>query len=183
MNRVCERNGAGLILAHHTTKTSERQGKHKPPNLDDLAWAAFPEWARQWLLLGQREDYVPGTGEHPLWLNVGGSAGHSSLWALDIEEGPSGLPRHWQVTVSTPSEVCEEKEAKKAVPLRQRILEAAKKFPDGNTMSVILATAGVKHDKKASNFMETLVKEGVLLHKKVEKKGVAYNGFCLAQAV
>ena len=31
VNRVCERNGAGLILAHHTTRTSERQGKHKPP--------------------------------------------------------------------------------------------------------------------------------------------------------
>ena len=107
----------------------------------------------------------------------GGSAGHSSLWALDIEEGPSGLPRHWKVTVSTPSEVCEENEAKKAVPLRERILEAAGRFPDGNTMSVILATAAVKHDKKASAFMETLVKEGALVHKKVEKKGVVYDRF------
>jgi hypothetical protein len=118
-------------------------------------------------------------------MKVGGSAGHSSLWALDVDEGPSGgaHSNYWKVALSTSDEACEEKEAQKAVPLRERILEAAKKFPNGDTMSVILATAGVTHDKKASAFMETLVNEGALVHKQVEKKRVAYRGYCLAQAL
>jgi hypothetical protein len=173
-----------FVLLHHNTKTSVRQNNHKPARLDNLAWSGYAEWARQWILLGRREDYVEGSGLHDLWMNVGGSAGYSSLWALDVDEGFSGgRPHHWKVALSTPSEVCEKKEARKADSHRQRILEAAKKFPDGDTMSVILATAGVKHDKKASAFMETLVEEGALRHKKVEKKGVTYDGFCLAQAV
>ena len=183
VNEVCQRNSAGLILAHHNTRTSERQNKHKPPELDSLAWAGYAEWARQWILLGRREDYVPGTGEHKLWLNAGGSAGHSSLWALDADEGPSGLPRHWKVTLSTPSEACEEKEAKKAIPLRERILEAAGTFPEGDSMSRILAKAKIKHDKKASDFFKTLVTEGTLVECKVKKKGGTCVGFRLALAV
>jgi hypothetical protein len=61
VNEVCHRNNAGLILAHHNTKTLERQGKHRPPELDSLAWSGYAEWARQWILLGRREDFVPGT--------------------------------------------------------------------------------------------------------------------------
>jgi len=184
VNAICQRHRACFVLLHHNTKTSVRQNNHKPARLDNLAWSGYAEWARQWILLGRREDYVEGTGLHNLWMNVGGSAGYSSLWALDVdEEFSGGRPHHWKVALSTPSEVCEKKEARKADSHRQRILEAAKKFPDGDTMSVILATAGVKHDKKASAFMETLVEEGALRHKKVEKKGVAYDGFCLAQAV
>ena len=101
---------------------------------------------------------MPGTGEHKLWLNVGGSAGHSSLWALDVDEGPSGQPRHWKVTLSTPSEACEENEAKKAVPLRERILEAAGTFPDGE-FDVILDTAKAQASahEGASAFFKTLV--------------------------
>jgi hypothetical protein len=180
VNEVCQRNNAGLILAHHNTRTSERQSKHKPPELDSLAWSGYAEWARQWILLGRREDFVPGTGEHKLWLNAGGSAGHSSLWALDANEGPSDQPRYWKVKVLMPSEVHEQDEAKKAVPLRQRILKAAKKFPDGDSKSRILVEAKIKHDKKASEFFDTIVTEGKLVECKVKKKGGSCVGFRLA---
>jgi hypothetical protein len=131
-------------------------------------------------LLGRQEDFVPGTGKHKLWLNAGGSAGHSSLWVLEADEGPSGLPRHWEVTVLTPSEACEEKEAKQAVPRQKRILEAAGTFPNGDSMSRILAKAKIKHDKKASDFFKTLVTEGKLVECKVKKKGGNLVGFRLA---
>ena len=129
VNEICQRHSACFILVHHNTKTSVRQNKHKPSRLDSLAWSGYAEWARQWILLGRREDYVEGTGVHRLWMNVGGSAGHSSLWALDVDEGPSGQPRHWEVTLSTPSEACGRRR-KTAIPLRDRILEAARgSFP------------------------------------------------------
>ena len=179
VNEICQRHRACFVLLHHNTKTSVRQNKHKPSRLDSLAWSGYAEWARQWILLGRREDYVEGTGFHKLWMNVGGSAGHSSLWALDVDEGPSGEPRHWEVTLSTPSEACEENEAKKVVPLRERILEAAGTFPDGDSMSRILAKAKIKHDKKASDFFKTLVTEGTLVECKVKKKGGTCVGFRL----
>lgn len=183
VNEVCQRNNSGLILVHHNTKTSERNNKHKPPELDSLAWSGYAEWARQWILLGRREDYMPGTGLHKLWLNAGGSAGHSSLWALDANEGPSGQPRHWNVTVTTPSDVCEQKETKKAASRRDQILEAAGTFPDGESMSQILIKAKIKHDKKASALFETTVKEGKLVECTVKKKGGSVVGYRLAQSV
>jgi hypothetical protein len=34
-----------------------------------------------------------------LWLNIGGSAGFASLWAVDIVEGKYPDPRRWEVSL------------------------------------------------------------------------------------
>jgi hypothetical protein len=115
--RACLAAGATPVFLHHTTKTvnrvrsqSRRSGGRpggiaeiKPPDLDDLAFSGPAEAARQWLLLARSEPYVPGSGRHDLVMAVGGSAGHSSTWSLEVDEGVAGRRlsgRHWRVNVT-----------------------------------------------------------------------------------
>ncbi len=94
--------GATPVLCHHVSRGSQKADPFKVPDLDDVAFAGFPEFARQWVLLGRRRRYEPGTGHHALWMNVGGSAGHSSLWEVNIDEGTPDLNfqgKRWSVSV------------------------------------------------------------------------------------
>ena len=73
ITQLCIDYGATLVLAHHFSKT--RSDDTRIPELNDLSQAGFAEFARQWLLLGRRRFYVPGSGEHELNLVIGGSVG------------------------------------------------------------------------------------------------------------
>jgi hypothetical protein len=101
--------GCTPILVHHTRKLGERSAYH-PLDLDDLAYTGFAEFARQWLLINRRSSYREGTGHHELWLKVGGSMGHNSLWGVDVDEGQLDTRfagRTWDVNVKTGDEVRE----------------------------------------------------------------------------
>ena len=101
---LCATTGTTPIVVHHLRKN--RVDPHAVPELGDLAFSGIAEFARQWLLLGRREVYQPGTGQHRLWLSAGGSAGHSGCWALDVDEGVYNpdLPRTWQISVTAADE-------------------------------------------------------------------------------
>lgn len=91
--------GITLIIVHHLKKTlTDPWGL---PELSWLSWAGFAEFARWWVLLNRRRPYLPGSGVHHLWAVAGGSAGHSSAWGLDIDEGTPNGPagRYWSVAV------------------------------------------------------------------------------------
>jgi hypothetical protein len=96
VSELCQRHGAMLVLAHHSKKN--RANPYEPLELDDLAWAGFAEFARQWIGINRRLPYEIGSGEHKLWLQYGGSAGHSGLWGLDVREGTreGGAARFWE---------------------------------------------------------------------------------------
>lgn len=69
-------------------------------DLDALAYVGVAEFARQWLLLTPRPKHKPEKGDHKLALSVGGNAGHSAAFDLDIYEGPlnkNGADRTWDV--------------------------------------------------------------------------------------
>ena len=86
LTKLGQETGCTIILCHHTRKNQKGpMDLFEPAELEDIAWAGFPEWARQWLLLSRRRKYDPEQGgHHELWLNVGGSAGHSGLWGVKL---------------------------------------------------------------------------------------------------
>jgi len=121
---VCLSAGATPILVCHTQRAAARS--YEPLELDDLAYAGIAEFARQWLLVSRREKYQSGTGQHHLWLNVGGSAGHGGLWAIDIDEGVIDEHfegRKWNVAVSTATEAQGAMKDDKRAAKRQKEVE------------------------------------------------------------
>ncbi|MBN1909777.1 MAG: AAA family ATPase [Pirellulales bacterium] len=176
INDVCKAQGVTLALVHHTRKRPKTGSRYEPATLSDASWSGYAEFARQWLLISRQKEYEPGTGQHALWLCVGGSAGHSSLWGLDIDEGVPGA-KQWQVTLSSPDEA---RANKKAGSIRQRILDAASAFPSGETKTVILTTAKARPDAKTRAIFDSLVNEGLLIHQEVKKRAATYSGFRLA---
>ena len=194
MNDICQRVGAMLVLAHHNTQSSLRHrqtkgGGYEPPELEDIAWAGFQEWARQWILVGRRQKYEPGTGEHALWLNVGGSAGHSALWAVDIAEGvyDPDTPRKWEVGVRSGWNEREMRARKakrdKNEEIRTRenewklkLREVMERHPGGDTKKSYRELAGLNGSQMA-RATELLDREGRIVTTTVRKtNGRSYEG-------
>jgi hypothetical protein len=157
ISEVCQRLGVTLILAHHAKRNVSRD-IYEPMELQDISWAGYAEFARQWWLISRRERYVPGTGDHKLWLSIGGSAGHSSLWAANVNEGVRTDPggRRWEVELLDAAEAREAAAQRKAddkVAEKEKQLEAERKavcrvlvkHPTGLSKTAIGTAAGIHH--------------------------------------
>ena len=183
LNELCLSVGVTLVLAHHTKRGVA--DPFAPPELEDIAWAGFQEFARQWILLGRRERYEPGTGVHRLWMNIGGSAGHSSMWAVDIDEGSfeGDAPRRWNVQLAKAEEARrsarerqeadKEKKRQEAQRVQTRadkaaILDALAKSPDGDTEAGLRARSGVRTQRIKPALAELLA-EKALIETKITK--------------
>ena len=180
VSEACREAKAMLILAHHTKKNRLGE-RYDPMELEDIAWAGFQEFARQWLLVGRRAAYDHGSGFHELWLTTGGSAGHSGLWGVDVDEGEyvAGMERKWEVTVNNATETRREYEEKKVrqaaikkgeldEQYKRQLWDALQAYPDGETRNVLSQAAGLNSSNLAT--AEKLLRlEGRVIDCKIKK--------------
>jgi replicative DNA helicase len=164
--------GCTPVLVHHARKQNValRGRDSEPLDLEDLAYSGVAEFARQWLLVSRREKFDPEVCEHKLWLNLGGSAGHSGLYGVDVREGVMDASfggRQWHVTVQPGSKAVqaglkakeEQKQLAKAAKRaaeEEAVLGAMGKFVEGKTAPDIAQASGVSEDKVRAILWEQL---------------------------
>lgn len=193
---LAQETGCTPILCHHLKKSVAEP--YEPAELENIAWAGFQEFVRQWILLNRRVKYDPDNGgHHELWMSVGGSAGHSGLWGMNIDEGTRELEtgRFWEVEVISAksayaqrSQVEEESNAERKKQQqetrdekqRSAILDALKLYPSGETIRVIRELAGIS-GAVASRLLAKLVTEGLVEECEVEKNHRPERGFKLCK--
>jgi ribosomal protein S25 len=182
------------LLCHHLKKGVA--DPYEPAELDNIAWAGFQEFVRQWILLNRRVRYDPDKGgHHELWLSVGGSAGHSGLWGLNVEEGTrqDAGGRRWQVDVLSSADAYaeriaaasdaadERKELQKQTKRekqRAAVLATLATHPTGETPRLIREAAGIGN-AVASAILSDLVDEGVIEPCTVQKNMRQEKGYKL----
>jgi hypothetical protein len=200
VTELCKSEGASLILAHHTKKKSNgNRGSFEsfsPPELEDLSWAGFQEFARQWLLYSRRAPYDPeNAGHHEMWLSAGGSAGHSSLWSVTVDEGLRSDPggRRWDVEVNSPTvarqssqrDAIERREAYKNTQHQKRveaacgaIEEAVISLPNNEGSQSQIASRAGKRGVAFNEAWGNLLRRGKLVECTITKSnGHEYPGF------
>ena len=176
------------ILVHHTKKLDQKNSR-RPLDLDDLSQSGFAEFARQWILLSRRKDYLDGSGLHELWMRSGGSAGHSSLWGIDVDEGSSNAGiagERWEVTARTFSQIKQEKESEKSEeqkdktnPVVSRVVDYLEKNPGGDTKTGIREALKLNNSNTTNAINMALAKEFIVAGQVVKGNGSSYPGFLI----
>jgi hypothetical protein len=189
LTRLGQRTNCTMVLLHHFRKGGQPD-EENPASLEELAQSGCVEWARQWLLLQRRTPYQ-GDGVHSLWMRCGGSAGHSSLWGVNIDEGvidPDTFSgRRWEATVNPAADARKEaerdREQRKAAEQekregeqRDRLLKVLRAVPDGDTERALSKAAGMKPDTFGRAIF-VLLQEGRAARCSVTKNGVNYDGY------
>lgn len=94
--------GCTILLAHHTRKLPTAR-EYAIMDLSDLSMSGFAEWARQWLLINRTAPHTD-NGYHQIGIAVGGSAGFSGKYSVEIYEGKPRDPiigRYWETKVQS----------------------------------------------------------------------------------
>jgi hypothetical protein len=196
VNEVCRSADVTLLLCHHTKKNGKTD-QWGPPDLEDIAWAGFQEWARQWILVNRRERYQEGSGVHKLWLSTGGSAGHTALWGVDVvevdhasDEVILGPPKRiWEVELHDGDETlskqrtatqakAERNNRQKEEKTKADVLMALKKNPDGLSMHALKQRAA-HGEGPVYRALEVLQEDGRVEQFQKETKGQERNYYRL----
>jgi hypothetical protein len=155
--RACLEANCTPILAHHSRKALSMD---QPMELDDLSFAGIAEAARQWILLNRRTRFDAETGTSKLYLSVGGSAGQSGEWHVDVCEGVLGgdmSGRKWEVSVMPAGEGIQlEKAAASSQKDQQR--DQAAQADEFKVMQAIDAAAGMGEQPPTARKIRELAK-------------------------
>lgn len=174
LTELMQKTGCTVVLIHHSRKNTGKK-EFAEPRMEDLAYSGLPQWMRQWILLDRRESYDgDNPGSHKLWLYFGGSAGHSGLFGLNIEEGiqEDEGGRKWEVDVISAQEARAEsrssQEQQKGIrddaifeANLEKVTEALKALGGEATKSKIRNQAILSPDKTEQALLH-LVSEGVI---------------------
>lgn len=192
LTEIAQATGSTLVTLHHFRKSAASKPQtDEPCGLEELSQSGIAEWARQWILLQRRSTYQ-NDGHHSLWMRAGGSAGHSGLYSLNIQEGTLDTAtmtgRKWEVEVSDAhdaiAEIQKDKDRQKAKKTeeresdyRRRALEALKRFGgEGETSRVLKTTAGL-NSASWGTAIRALMQEGRAETCELLKRGRREEGY------
>lgn len=146
---LCKSMGVTPIILHHTKGTDEGR-EFRPPRLQDIAWAGFKQFARQWIMLSRREPYeVP--GQHALWMVAGGSRGHGGTYGLDIQEGRYPA-RTWELSLLTHDDAMQSVEAAKAKGKSRKQGREKDAEIDGDAKAIMQIVVELKSPKVKNDY-------------------------------
>ena len=161
---LCQIHGATIIIAHHNSKSSNVLGR--TPDLDDLSWSGFAEFARQWILVSRNKAYDPMTGDQHIKMVVGGSYGHGGQYDIHIQEGV--FPdRRWDVEMMDLNGIVGQAARKPSIAerkgeeRRKRILEALTGTDEPLTLNRLRTATGINSQRIAQALAE-LMKQGAI---------------------
>lgn len=180
---LLKRHGITVIIAHHANRLLP---VGEPMELTHLAYSGLEQFVRQYVFINRREHYQ-NDGRHELWYRYGGSAGHSGLYRLAIDEGvlgPDTPIRRWDVEVTTPTETRvrdyeQKREERRAEATTQSELDGRAVMlavdaelvnMPGATMAKIRERSGMSH-ARASAAIERLLAADVLAKVKFTRAG------------
>lgn len=194
LSEIGQRTGCTMVVLHHCRKA--RQGESVDSmSLESLSQSGISEWARQWIMLKRRSDYQF-DGRHELWMQAGGSAGHSGQWGVDVNEGTMNKGaedggRFWEIEVRSHQEITEEtadrrtsgRDENKRIREESRVQEDASKIvkflklrPNGETRSGIKAGASLTSPRSTAALLH-LEGRGEVEPVSVPKNGRDEDGF------
>lgn len=108
VSEICKDLSVTFVLVHHTHKL---KNPYRPLSFDDVLFSGFAEHFGQWIFVSRRKPYdPPKDGEsrvHRLFMNVGGRAGHSGIYSVDIDEGSLNQVR-WKTHFLSREEIQQE---------------------------------------------------------------------------
>lgn len=186
--------GCTIMLVAHNRKgrTADRQ-RFDPPGLEEIAGAGMDQWVRSWVLLGQRREFNAETGDHQLWMEVGGSAGNHGSYAVDVHEGLRKNPggRIWEVSVALASKARKSREVEKAKNKAdkkqrtrdshvQKLREAIRPFASGETKKQLREITGLS-EPAFVEAIQTLIARDEVKPCKVQKGRQTYDGFTFTE--
>ena len=165
-----------LLFCHHTNKQLHIGQVCQLTHLTQSGWR---EWPRQWFLINRTKVFDSNARSriHNLIINIGGSAGHSGLFDVTIDEGcvddPERLTTFTVSLASCPSNKLISNASDLTLQSGQaKVMDLLGKYQDGLTKNQIReARIGITNSKAVNKIIDKLVKHGVVEQVEERRKG------------